>query len=172
MCLFENRLRKQCCECNKGPLTQCCKSVKNMTLVRSIRNTLIDKMLLYMVRDIQSMFVYTMSLYISQKTWACGLWYKVNKSMFIYKMLLYISQKTWACSMFLNISLEIWTQRVWHQVYKMHRVLNNANIIIIISDWYVCEFNSLATVMFWFVLGVCKTQCTQCIITPNQLCNI
>ena len=40
-------------------------------------------MLLYMVRGIQSMFIYSMSLYMSQKTWAYGIWYKVTKSMFI-----------------------------------------------------------------------------------------
>ena len=55
--------------------------------------------------------------------------YNVCNSMCIYKMLLCSSQKTWTCSMLiyyilcLNISLETWTQIVWHQVYNMHRVL-------------------------------------------------
>ena len=30
----------------------------------------------------------------------------------------------------LNMSLETSTRRVWHQVYKMHRVLKNASVII------------------------------------------
>ena len=70
----------------KGLSTQCCKSVKNRnrwTLVRSIGNKLIYTILLYMVRGIQSMFIYIMSLYMSQKTWACGLWYKIYTNIFI-----------------------------------------------------------------------------------------
>ena len=83
------------------------------------------------------------------------------KSMYIYKMVLYSSQKTWTCSMlffilFLNISLETWTQRVWHEIYKMHRVLkqceydNNNRWLVWVS---VSEFNSLVAVMFCFCFG-------------------
>ena len=135
---------------------------------------------------------------MSQKTWTCGLWYKVNKrafiqrcfttienmsgglrysvwkSMFICKMSLYSSQKTLTCSisifhkMFLNFSLETWTQRVWHQVYKMHRVLkqceyyNNNNQLLVwvrasglnslVAQWFHMVTRILAIVRFRHLL--------------------
>ena len=98
----------------------------------------------------------------------------------------------------LNISVETWTQRVWHQVYKMYRVLKQCeyhNNQWLVWVW-VGEFKSLVAVIphgdkdlghskvlsladlvllfggLGFVLGVYKTLCAQCILRPNRFCNI
>ena len=64
--------------------------------------------------------------------------------------------------MFLNISLVTWTQRVWHQVYKMHNDNNNNQWLVCVSEWV---FNSLVAVMFGFCFG-----CLQNIVHPVYNC--
>ena len=65
----------------------------------------------------------------------------------------------------LDISLETRTQRVWYQVYNIHRVHKQCEYY---NDnrSFVCEsmseFNSLVAVMLWFGFG-----CLQNVVLPG-----